>query len=69
MSRKPKVVWKREESPSVRISNTNAERNPSVNNQIINTTDDTGSDAMSDEFEGKLFINQRNESDDAQLQE
>lgn len=24
---------------------------------------------MSDEFEGKLFINQRNESDDAQLQE
>lgn len=49
------VGWKREESPSARISNTNAERNPSVNNQIINITEDTGSDAMSEELEGKLF--------------
>lgn len=54
------VEWKREESPSARISNTNAERNPSVKNQIINITGDTGSNAISDKFEGKLFINQRN---------
>lgn len=52
------VECKREESPSARISKTNAERNPSINNQIIKS-DDAGSDAMSDE-EGKLFINQRN---------
>lgn len=54
------VEWKREESPSARISSTNAERNPSVNNQFINITDETGSDATSGELEGKLFINQRN---------
>lgn len=54
------VEWKREESPGARISNSNAERNPSINNQIINITDDTSSDAKSDEFEGKLFINQNN---------
>lgn len=49
------VEWKREESPSARISNTNAERNPSVKNQIINITGDTGSNAISDKFEGKLY--------------
>lgn len=47
LNRKPMVQWKREESPSARISNTNAERNPSINNQIINITVDTGSNAMS----------------------
>lgn len=48
--------WKREESPSARISNTNAERNPGINHQIINITGDTGSNATSDELKANSLL-------------
>lgn len=70
---KPMRIWKREESPSAGIFTTKAERNPSVNNKISTSQmaqqHGLHSYIQQGRFKGKLFINKRNQSDGARLQE
>lgn len=70
---KPMRIWKREESPSAGMFTTKAERNLSVNNKISTSQmaqqHGLHSYIQQGRFKGKLFINRRNQSDGARLQE